>query len=209
MIKKFAIALLIGGIAALTPNADATPLSFVGNGYAILDVNGGGNVFYNLNNSSDTVNPKYDTDNTSNTAFSQTFTIQLGQSIKLGGELQTFPSQPGTSAFLGYRITDLSETTGSFAELNLPFLDNVGSNDRWQQLATPGGVEVGSSLAAGTYLLELYQHGSNGPDNLYNQEGAPGNNWEARVEVVPEPATWLVGAMTLGGCVYLRRRRKA
>lgn len=220
MIKKLALGLLLVGITAVTQNARAsratilpdTPLTFVGNGYVVLDVNGGGDAFYNVNNASDTTNPLFDNDNSSPTAFTQTFTIQLGQSIRLGGELQTFPSVGGSSAFLGYAVMDLTETTATipFAELNLPFLTNAGSNDVWQQLAsTAGGVEIGSSLPVGSYLLVAYQHGSNGTDNTFtNEGGTPNNNWEAQINVVPEPATiLLVGPALLGGMFFIRRRR--
>ena len=234
MINKVAFVLLLTGLTAFTQNAQAgrraddgttrsltrhafrasrnvtplTPLTFVGDGYVILNINGAGNTFYNLNNAGDTINPKFDSNDTSATAFSLTITINQGQSILLGGELQTFPSVVGSSAFLGYRITNLAETTGSFSELNLPFNTNVGSNDKWQQLASPGGVQIGSSLAPGNYLLEVYQHGANGADNTFNQEGVAGNNWEAQITVVPEPATvLLVGPALLAGMFFVRRRR--
>ncbi len=233
MIRKIVFGLLLVGLTAVTQNAQAghknktkvskwlsrhggsvTPLdalSFVGDGYVILDIAGAGDAFYNVNNSNDTTNPMFDTDNTSPLAFSQTFTINQGDSILLGGELQTFPgvTNPGTTAFLGYAVTDLTET-GSFTELNLPFNTNVGNNDKWQQLAsTAGAVEIGSSLAPGTYLLAVYQHGANGGvDTFTNEGGTGGNNWEAQIVVVPEPATiLLVGPTLLAGLFYIRRRR--
>ena len=43
-----------------------------------------------------------------------------------------------------------------------------------------------------------------------NNQGSNGDFFANSLEVVPEPSTWLAGAMTLGGCFYLRlRRRKA
>lgn len=208
MIKRIALVLSLA-VVGITTSAVAAPITFVGDGYVVLSINGASNVFYNLNNANDTTNPKFDSNDTSGNAFSETFTIVTGDSIKLGGELQTFPQQGGTDAFLGWGIFDLTETTGSFTDLSLPFLDQVGSNDRWQRLANPTGVEIGSSLAPGSYLLVVFQKATNGPDSAFNQEGAPGNNWEARINVIPEPSTLslLAGPALLGGWFFLRRRR--
>ncbi len=187
-------------------------ISFVGNGYVILDIAGAGDTYYDINNQgNDNVTPSYDTDNSSANAFSQTFTINQGQSILLGGQLETFPSVQGSLAFLGYAITDLSgNPISGFNELSLPFFTNAGSNDQFRQLASTSSVELGSTLAPGSYLLSLYEHGSNGGDLYNNEGGTGGNNWEARIVVnaVPEPATiMLLGPALLGGMFFIRRRR--
>jgi MYXO-CTERM domain-containing protein len=208
MIKKLAIALSLVGLVALTQNVGAANISFVGNGYVVLDINGAGNTFYDVNNqSNDNVTPSFDTNNTTPTAFSQVFTINPGTSILLGAQEQTFPSTGGTSAFLGYKITDLTETTGSFTEMNLPFQQHTGSNDQWQQLATTSGVDIGSSLTPGLYLLAVYEHATNGGDVFNNEAGTPGNNWEVEIQVLPEPSTIAAGALAVVGAFFLRRRR--
>ncbi len=214
MIKKFAPAFVAVILAALAHHAQAQAnLTFVGNGYVILDVNGAGDTYYDVNNqSNDNVTPSFDTDDSSNSAFTLTINILQGQSILFGGQLQTFPQANGTSAFFGYRITNLSETTGSFSELNLPFQQQTGQNDQWQQLASTSGVDLGSSLAPGSYLLEVYEHATN-TNSIFNQEGAVNDNWEARIVVsaVPEPSSLalLGGASLLGTSFFLRRRRKS
>ncbi len=65
---------------------------------------------------------------------------------------------------------------------------------------------MGSNLTPGQYLLEVYQHASNG-GNIYNQEGAVNDNWEAEIIVVPEPSTIAAGIMAIVGTVMFRRRR--
>jgi hypothetical protein len=208
MIKKLALGILALGV--MTIGAFAANISFVGNGYVILDINGAGNTFYDVNNqANDNVTPSFDTDNSTPTAFSLTITINPGTSVLFGAQEQTFPSTGGTSAFMDYKITDLTETTGTFADLNLPFKTNAGSNDEWEQLASTSGVDIGSSLAPGTYLLAVFEKASNGGDIFNNEAGQSGNNWEAEIVVVPEPSTWLAAALTLAGCFYLRRRRRA
>jgi len=211
MFKKLAIVVSVASFSVLA--ARAANISFVGNGYVILDINGAGNSYYDLNNQgNDGVTPSYDTNDSTPTAFSRTFTIDQGTSISLGAQEQTYPSTSGTSAFLGYRITNLTETTGSYTEMNLPFQQNTGQNDQWQQLASTSGVDVGSSLTPGTYLLEVYEHASNNGD-IYNQEGASGDDWEAEIQVnsveaVPEPSTVAAGVLAIVGTFFLRRRRK-
>ena len=67
-------------------------------------------------------------------------------------------------------------------------------------------VEIGSSLAPGTHYLEIYQHAYRGTENAYyNEAQQPGNNWEARLVVVPEASTALLGLVGL--LPFCRRRR--
>ena len=206
MIKRLAIISVVAG--AFVFGAHAANISFVGNGYVILDIAGGGNTFYDVNNqSNDNVTPSFDTNNSSPTAFSLNITINQGTSILFGAQEQTFPSTAGTSAFMDYKITDLTETTGAFADLNLPFKQNVGSNDEWEQLASTSGVDIGSSLAPGTYLLAVFEKASNNGDIFNNEGGTPGNNWEAEITVLPEPSTIAAGVLAVAGAFFVRRRR--
>jgi hypothetical protein len=59
---------------------------------------------------------------------------------------------------------------------------------------------------AGTGIDQMRFFDFNGGNG---QTGGNGDFFANSLEVVPEPSTWLAGAMTLGGCFYLRRRRKA
>ncbi len=72
--KKFA---LIVAALALSVGSAMAQLSFVGNGYVVLSVNGGGNTFYFLDND-DFFNGAFDSDNSSANAFSRTITINQG-----------------------------------------------------------------------------------------------------------------------------------
>jgi hypothetical protein len=200
LIAVVATVLLLGSVSY------AQTLSWAGNGYVVLNITNAGNVFYYLDNN-DFFNPAFDTDDSSANAFSRTFTINQGDSIKLGGELQTFQQVFGTSAFLGWRIS--TNFSGSFSELNLPYNSSPGSNDKWQE-AGAGMIEIGSSLLPGTYYLSVYNHAKNGSVDIYHNEtgvNAAPNDWEARIIVIPEPSTFvLVGAGLVG--VYFLRRRK-
>ena len=175
-------------------------LTYLGTGFAILNVNAGGNVYYDLD--AVTGNSDFDTNNSSAGAYSQTITINLGESIKLGGENQT-NSFFGTTSTLQYRVS--TNFSGTFLGLNLPFNTNYFSNDKWLE-AGAGMIEIGSSLSVGTYYLEIFQKASNGGTDLYkNEADQSANNWETRIVVVPEPTSAALGL--IGTALLLRRRR--
>lgn len=192
---------LIAIIALMASNSAFAALSWVGNGFVILNVNGAGNVYYDLDVA--TGNPDFDSDNSSANAYSMTININVGQSIKLGGENQTYDQGSGTSSFLGYRISP--DFSGGFTELGLSYLDSPGNNDRWSNSGA-GMAEIGSSLAAGTHYLSIYQHANRDATNVYHDEAGQSNNqWEVRIVVVPEPSAALLGG--IGLLALLRRRR--
>ena len=200
--KKSLVFLALSALALSTAAPAAAALSWVGNGFAILNVNNGGDTWYDLD--SVTGNADFDNDNSSPQAYSLTITINEGQSIKLGGENQTWDAGGGTTSTLVYRVsTDLQ--SGSWNDLDLPWQQFAGSNDQWQ-LAGANMVEIGSSLAPGTHYLEIYQRAQRDTATVYHNEAEQsGNNWEARIVVIPEAATALLG---LVGMLPLCRRRR-
>jgi len=170
--------IFIGLLTLLSATATQAGL-FVGNGYAILDNNNGGNSYYDISNQgNDGSTPSY---------VGQTFTIQSGQSLTLGGQVQTYPgfaqSGAASSAALNYLVVGTS-VSGSF---NLPFLQNVGNNDQWQQVASSSGVNLDQSLAIGNYTLELWfgAVANDGSGTFFDNNG--GANYSATLSVVPEP----------------------
>jgi hypothetical protein len=172
---------LITGVCFATPISSLAGLSFVGDGYAILDANGGGNIFYAV----DSYN--------SPTFKGNILTIQYGQSLTLGGEVQTYPSGGGTdpgrasSAFIGYQIVG----TGISGQINLPWFQNTGSNDKWQKLASGSGVNLDQSLSAGTYTLQVWFGGvsNDGSGTVYDNNGGINYSATFTVTAVPEPVT--------------------
>ena len=202
--KKSLLFLAFATFCIVTTTPATAALSWVGNGFAILNVNGAGDTWYDLD--SVTGNADFDSDNSSANAYSYTITISQGQSIKLGGENQTYDQGSGTTSTLVYRVTS-DFVSGSWNDLNLPWQQTTGNNDQWQA-AGANMVEIGSSLAPGTHYLEIYQHAYRGTENAYHNEGVPeqsGNNWEARLVVVPEASTALLGLI---GLLPLCRRRR-
>lgn len=166
-----------------------TPLSFFGNAYVVLDNNGGGNAFNWV-----------DINDGSNPAFTgATFTLNLGNSLKIGGEAQTFPQALGTTVSMFYKID-----SGSFVQLNLPYAGARGNNDLWQE-AGAGMQEIGTGLGLGQHTLEVYYQAVN-ENTLYVNNG-DGSNYKATINVVPEPTTMLLVGMGLAGAMMLRRRK--
>jgi len=185
MSVKFVLWLgLMIGVFLAAPIASQAGLDFVGNGYAILNANGGGDSYYDVDNQgNDKVTPNY-------SGSLGGLTIQQGQSLTLGGQVQTYPGYGGpnaaSSAFIGYQVVGTSIS----GQINLPFLQNVGSNDEWQELASASGINLDQGLAAGTYTLEVWFGGvsSDGSGTLYDNNS--GANYSASFSVVvPEPVT--------------------
>ena len=187
--------------AAMPANA---ALSWVGNWCAVLNVNGAGNTWYDLDQV--TGNADFDSDNSSPNAYSLTISISQGQSIKLGGQNQTYDQGTGTTSALGYRVTT-DFVSGSWNDVNLPWSQTAGNNDQWEETGT-NMAEIGSSLAPGTYYLEIYQHAhrpAEGTSAYHNEAEQSSNNWEARITVIPEASTALLGLVGL--LPFCRRRR--
>lgn len=153
--------------------------------FAILNINGGGNTFYDL--MATTGNADYQNANLG------VFDASM-QSIVLGGQTKTFKNNGtdimGVSIF--YRIYPNGSPSGAFTEIPYSFqFDNVGGTFGDQQWgtdalganATDDGVEIlsGTALTAGTYILEVYvqatTNGVDAPMTIFDNNG--GSNYQA------------------------------
>jgi hypothetical protein len=166
--------------------------------YVVLNLNSGGNVFYDAGAS--TGNPDYQNANLG------TFN-PVGNSIILnGGEVKTYKN--GSSdifgAYLAYRIWSGS-ASGSFTETSLPWnQDLTGGDQKWQ--ATGAGINVLSGLGNGNYTLELYFRADGNDDDAYDNGGNPSYNYRASFTVVPEATNvaMAVFGITVAGWFVLR-----
>jgi hypothetical protein len=202
--KKLIVSLAVLGFTFTSAHAQ---LSSVGDGFVILDVSGSGNTFYGL----DFALNEFDTDNSSATALSRTFTINLGDTILMGGENQTFDKGVGTSSSLRWRVsTDF--TTGSFSDLSLPYLESSDTHDKWRLDGINDGapmVDIVDGLGPGTYYLEIVQFASRDTTDVYkNEADQAGNNWEAQINIIPEPSTMIMVVFGLASAVMVLRRRR-
>jgi hypothetical protein len=157
--------------------------------FAILNVNGSGNTFYDLSAS------------TGNADFQGTdlgvFDASM-QSIILGGQAKIFKTNgtdvTGVSIF--YRIYPMGSPSGAFIEIPYSFqFNNAGGNSNNQQWGTEainsnptdGSIEIltGTELMAGSYVLEVYVRSTtNGVDaatEIFDNNG--GSNYQATFTV--------------------------
>jgi len=147
----------------------------------------------------------------------QTFSLDMAVNFRngnkgfdlLAGATSIFNLNTGSDAY-----TVSNAATGNGDLFSNAYSANTVFHLTLTQVSVGGGnweVDRSGGLtgtASGTYSgdatgFHLYESQTTGggaaEDNLF------ANN----LQVVPEPSTWLAGAMTLGGCFYLRRRRKA
>lgn len=171
--------------------------------YAILNVNGGGNTYYDAGAA--TGNPDFQGANFG------TLNPALNSLILRGGEAKTFKNG-GSDVFganLAYRIWSGS-ASGSFTEIPLGFNANLGGGDqKWDR--TDANVNLLSGLGNGVYTLEIYFRGTGNGGDFYHSNG--GINYQATFTVVPEPVTVALGIFAavggVGGLVRWRRKVNA
>lgn len=200
MIKKLALALTIAGLIAGTASTTNAAADFFGNGFVVLNVNGAGNVFYDLNPTTNTLNPDF------NGTFLGTFNPSLGDSLILNGaEFNTF--QDGgdnvTAVDLNYRI--YTGTPPNFSGFSVDFVSQSGNNKFWQ--TTNENINLLANLAPGTYSFEVFGSASTTAGPRFYSNG--GSNYTATFTVIPEPSSLslIAGPAILGAFFYLRRRR--
>ena len=177
---------------------------FFGNGFVVLNLNGAGNTFYDLNPPTATGNPDF-------TGSLGTFDPGSGNSLILNGaEFNTF--QDGgdnvNSVELNYRV--FSGSPPNFNSLSIDFVPPQNGNNKFWQ-TTNAGINLLAGLDPGVYTLEVFGSASttatgNNGNRFYSNGGA---NYSATFTVVPEPSTLalIAGPMLLGGLFFVRRRR--
>jgi hypothetical protein len=149
--------------------------------YAVLNINGAGNSFYDMQ--AITANPDLQGANLG------TFTIGAGNSLVIaGGENKTFKCAPCdiTNGNLWFRVWSGSPS-GSFTNVGLGFNSNLGTgcggNDqKWQTVS--GTTNVLTGLPAGNYTLEIYStadYQGCGTGTHYSSNG--GTNYQATFTV--------------------------
>lgn len=199
MTKKLTMFCAILMVVA-APGAVFATDDFFGNAFIVLNLNGGGNTFYDFNPDTQTGNPDF------NGTFLGTFNPSLGDSLLItGGEFNTF--QDGgdnvNSVNLNYRV--YSGSPPGFSSTGIDFVSQSGNNKFWQ--STNQNINLLSGLSDGTYSFEIFGSADTTPGpRFYNNGGA---NYIATFTVVPEPSTLslLAGPLLLGGWFFLRRRR--
>ena len=159
--------------------------------FAIVNVAGGGNTFYDLGAA------------TGNTDFNgaNLGSLAQGESLFLGGQIRTFKNTGSdvTGVNLFYRIYPSGSPSGAFTSIAYPFQWNFGDSGAPGELKNSGdqqwGTDVngnnltdaavdilnGTSLAVGDYTLEVYvvvtTNGVDAATNIFDSGG--GSNYSA------------------------------
>jgi hypothetical protein len=119
--------------------------------YAILNINGGGNTFYDM--AATTGNPDFQGANLGNFTASNTLVLNGGQNktFKCGG-------CNIINSSIWYRVYPTATPSGSFSQSGYFFASNdaggCGGNQTWQ--ATASNINLLSGLSAGNYTIEVY-----------------------------------------------------
>jgi len=178
------LAALIISAWMVSPTATQAGLAFIGNGNVILNANGGGNSFYAVDSYN---SPTYN-------GNLGGLSINDGQSLLLGGQVQTWPGGGNFDGADSAAINYLVVGTSISGSLNLPFAYNVGGsppNDVWEQSTTANMVNLDQGLAANqTYTLDIWFSAVANDNGLTYTDGSSGSPYSATFSVVPEPVTW-------------------
>ncbi len=189
---------LIVSVALLTTGA-AFAATGVYESYGVLKINTSAvNTYFDMQAS--TANPDFQGANLG------TFDTTVGNTLLLsGGEIKTWKNGLSnvTGGKFAYQVYLTGNTPGSFAELGLNWVADLGGGDqKWDK--TNADVNLLSGLGDGNYTLEVFAYSTTAGDGpQYSNNG--GANYKASFTVVPEATSAALGL--IGAALLLRRRR--
>lgn len=198
-VASFALATLVLGASAASAQSH-----LIGDGFVVLNANGAGNAYFDTDLL--TANPDY---------AGVVATISPGQSLRLGGEVETFATSM-SFAGNGYTLQAdvvalLYSINGAPAQsLNLPYRthpDGILTIDRWDEVGLALMPDIAPLLSAGTNELTITFTSQD-----FGHPVAPGitknlGPYTAQVVLTPEPASLAIVGVT--AALSLRRRRAA
>jgi hypothetical protein len=159
--------------------------------YAILNINGTGNVYYDAG--ANTANPDL-----------QGASLGTVSSLILnGGEMKTYKNGVGDvyGAYLAYRVWSGSPS-GSFTETQLPWSADLGlGNQDWS--ATNANINLLQGLSSGNYTLEIYFRSPGNQGDVYDNGGNSSLNYRATFDVTPVPEPITLALPIFGGLVAI------
>ncbi len=165
-------------------------------GYVIIDINGGGNAYYDLGAA--TSNPDFQG------ASLGTFTIGTNTLTLKGAQNKTFKCSGGdvTGGDGFYRIYKVGNTPGSFTSSGaMGFVSNdaggCGGNQTWEK--SNASINVLSGLAPGNYQLEVYNRASTNVGDQFDNNG--GANYIASFTVAASTSNPVV-VTSSGGTAF-------
>jgi hypothetical protein len=195
---------LMFGACLAAPPASHAALSYVGNGYVELSIAQTSPAYTSVPDNLNGATSGYSLGNLS--------IISQGQTLYLGGQIQTYTEQNGSAA-LFYKIG----TSGPYSSINLAYSRNgVGqyyNNNLWDSNGGSNGgvnnnttyysVDIGSSLASGNYTVYFYFSATDTDNSIIMTDGSSSNpnSFNFQVTPVPEPVT--LALPVFGGLVAI------
>lgn len=177
-VKSFLWLELIISACFVAPTASRAGLYSMGNAYVELAPNGANNTYYGVLADVNTT----------------LLTVSQGDSLYLGGQIQTYTADYGTAATMHYQLN-----SGSWQTLNLPYNTGNGSSyDQWDAVGGSGNsVNIASLLnyASGgdNNTLTIYYTAYNINDSQSASYDNYGNYFTFDITAVPEPINVALG----------------
>ncbi|HMP89572.1 MAG TPA: hypothetical protein PJ991_05200 [Kiritimatiellia bacterium] len=178
--------LLVGMLSMLLIGSPvkAQTLSWLGLTYVVLSENLGSRQWFDAGANS--ANPDF---------VSQSFTNKLGDSLHIGGQAQTYAPIFGTVVTMFWRVREETSpgvySTVSSGSFLLPYRNQQGNNDRWEQNPIPGqtpgstthDVDILKNIPIGVYQIQVWYRAQNGSTTLWDSNS--GANYSARLVITP------------------------
>jgi hypothetical protein len=178
---------LIPVLFSMFANFAAAQTSGIYESYGILSINGGGDIYYDMQAS--TGNPDL------NGANLGTYIYGLNTLVFKGGENKTFKNSGcniNSSAIL-FRVYLTGSPSGSYLNVSESFISNDGGGGNQTWRATTGSTNLIAGLSPGSYTLEVYsQAGYDSCGSGIHFSSNDGSNYKAAFTVVKAESTVLV-----------------
>ncbi|NUN08890.1 MAG: hypothetical protein HUU54_06920, partial [Ignavibacteriaceae bacterium] len=133
--------------------------------YVVISLNGGGNSFYAGSTNPDN-GTRWDAVNLGTITSTTTLVLK-------GGEVKTFKNGGSdvTGAKLFYRVYKDGNTPGSYSDMTLPWVQDLGGGDqKWQR--TDGTVDLQDQMTSeGTWKIEIYWEAYTNIDGTHQNTG--------------------------------------
>ena len=139
------------------------------------------------------------------------FDFGIVSSLTLGGQVQTWAGEMGTTATMFWEVFDNTPASVASGNMNLAWINSTGgefnNNDTWENIV---GQNVASGLSAGDYTVAVWYNAVNvgGSGNTVWDSNSSANyvaSFEVDSAPIPEPAT--MSLLGLGALAMVLRRK--
>lgn len=215
-VKTSLLARFIVGVCLASSMSSQAGLSYVGSGYVEVSTAQNNPVYTSVSDNENGGSAGYSLGNLS--------TIYSGQSLFLGGQIQTYPVQNG-NATLFFRIG----TSGTYYPINLAYSGsswgpysnnngwdssgNVNYNHTYYSQDISGSLTYGTTANPNVNTVEFYFSATDTDNNITMTDGSAANPFSFTITAVPEPITLALpifgGLFGIAGIIRHLKKRHA